>query len=108
MSEQCRSRDDASRLRCERPARHDGAHRAETGEPPRPSEDRTHTVTPDPGGLVMTSELLPPGIREQAFMARRSRGSKRRAVFVRMLDLASTARDYVVLGFPEPKSEVPE
>lgn len=46
MSEQCRSRDDASRLRCERPARHDGAHRAETGEPPRPSEDRTHTILP--------------------------------------------------------------
>lgn len=35
MSEQCRSRDEASRLRCERNARHPGAHRAETGEPAR-------------------------------------------------------------------------
>lgn len=33
MSEQCRSRDEASRLRCERTRGHDGWHRAETGEP---------------------------------------------------------------------------
>lgn len=52
----------------------------------------------------MTVDQLLDGIREQAFMARQLRGSKRRAAFVRMLDLVSTARDYVVLGFPEPES----
>lgn len=45
-SRQCRSRDDASRLRCERTERHDGPHRAETGEPPRPTSDGKHTVMP--------------------------------------------------------------
>lgn len=50
----------------------------------------------------MTVDQLLDGIRDQAFIARRSKGAKRRAAFVRILDLASTARDYVVLGFPEP------
>jgi hypothetical protein len=53
----------------------------------------------------MTVDQLLDGIQTQAFMARRSKGARRRAAFVRLLDLASTARDYVVLGFPEPPAE---
>ena len=50
----------------------------------------------------MSVDELLDSIRDQAFIARRSKGLKRRAAFVRLLDLTSTARDYVVLGFPEP------
>jgi hypothetical protein len=53
----------------------------------------------------MTVDQLLDGIQTQAFMARRSKGARRRAAFVRLLDLASTARDYVVLGFPEPTAD---
>lgn len=56
----------------------------------------------------MSVDELLDGIRDQAFIARRSKGLKRRAAFVRLLDLTSTARDYVVLGFPEPKLESAE
>nr|DAL17835.1 MAG TPA_asm: hypothetical protein [Caudoviricetes sp.] len=52
--------------------------------------------------FTMTVDQLLDGIRTEAYVARRSRGRKRREAFVRMLDLVSTARDYVVLGFPEP------
>lgn len=39
MSDQCRSRDEASRLRCERTRGHDGSHRAELGGDLIPQKD---------------------------------------------------------------------
>lgn len=53
----------------------------------------------------MSVDELLDGIRDQAYIARRSKGAKRREAFVRMLDLVSTARDYVVLGFPGPSPQ---
>lgn len=41
MSERCRGRHTALRLRCERNVRHPGSHRAETGEPPYRLKDGT-------------------------------------------------------------------
>lgn len=56
--------------------------------------------------FAMTVDQLLIEMQEQLFIAKKARGAVRKAAIVRIDSLARCAIGYVVMGFPEPASQV--